>query len=248
MEHALYDEMFSNETRHWWFLGRRKIVLSILLRYFRSSTDDIASLKVLDVGCGCGANLAAVSRICDATGIEPSFEGIAYCRKRRLHVTKGALPEKLSVPKNYFDAVLLIDVLEHIDDDKASICAILDVLKPGGIILVTVPAYQWLYTGRDKMHHHKRRYNRRQIHEVVASQGFAREILSYYNFWLFPFALMERLSKKLFATDTPKPDVTVPPALINHIMRLIFQSERFLLQYVVLPFGLSLIGVYRKPS
>ena len=246
MEHALYDEMFSQETRHWWFLARRTIILSILKRYLDKTSNDISACKVLDVGCGCGANLAELSRLCNATGIEPSFEGLSYCRQRQLHVTKGSLPDNLPVPEEFFDAVLLIDVLEHIDDDCASVSKIHNLLKPDGILLITVPAYQWLYTARDYMHHHKRRYSKKQLHELILSQGFSKEIESYYNFWLFPLACMERISKKILGMDKQETDLVVPPAPINNLMRLIFQSERFLLPYINLPFGLSLIGVYRK--
>ncbi len=246
MEHALYDEMFSQETLHWWFLARRNIILSLLKRYLSKTTNDICECKVLDVGSGCGANLASISRLCNATGIEPSFEGLSYCRKRRLHVTKGSLPDNLPVPENFFDAVLLIDVLEHIDNDCASVAKIHTLLKSNGILMVTVPAYQWLYTARDAMHHHKRRYSKKQLHDLIVSQGFAKDIESYYNFWLFPFACVQRLSRKVLGVDEQKPDLVVPPPLINNIMKKIFQSERVLLPYMTLPFGLSLIGVYRK--
>lgn len=246
MEHALYEELFNQETRHWWFLARRKIVISLLMRYLTVENTDSCQCKVLDVGCGCGANLEAMSRLFDATGVEPSFEGISYCRKRNLHVTKGHLPDKLNVPSNYFDAVTLIDVLEHIDNDAGSVVSIGKLLKPNGILLVTVPACQWLYTPRDAYHHHKRRYAKRQLHAVLSQGGLYKELLSYYNFYLFPMALIERTIKKIIGESGQGPDLFVPPAPVNGLFRLIFQSERHILPYISLPFGLSLIGVYRK--
>ena len=241
MEKYLYDELFNHETKHWWFLARREIIVR-LLQYFSPDKDN----ALLDIGCGCGANLVTLSRYYNCQGVEPSDEGIDYCAQRKLKVKNGFLPDKIDYPDNSFDIITMIDVLEHIEQDGLAVKTVNRLLKKDGIFLATVPAYQWLYTKRDEFHHHYRRYSKSQLESIISSSGLKKIILSYYNTLLFPLALAERGTKKLLKKDKPEPDLVIPPKPINNFFKSVFAFEKKLLPRIPLPYGLSLIAVYKK--
>lgn len=241
MEKYLYDELFEQETKHWWFLARRQIIIQ-LLQYFCPDK----AYNLLDIGCGCGANLLALSRYYNCTGIEPSDEGIDYCAKRNLKITKGYLPDKIDLPDNSFDIITMIDVLEHIKQHNLVLKTVHRLLKKNGVFLATVPAYQWLYTKRDEFHHHCRRYSKSELNTLLSSGGLEKIILSYYNFFLFPLALLERGTKKFLKKDKPKPDLFIPPKPLNNFLKSVFAFEKKLLPKISLPYGLSVIALYKK--
>jgi len=241
MEKYLYDELFDQETKHWWFLARREIIVR-LLQYYCPDEDN----SLLDIGCGCGANLVKLSRYYNCQGIEPSDEGIEYCSQRNLKVTKGFLPDKIDYPDNSFDIITMIDVLEHIENDEQAVKTVSRLLKKDGIFLATVPAYQWLYTKRDEFHHHYRRYSKAELEFIFTSSGLRKQKLSYYNSLLFPLALAERCAKKFLKKDKPGPDLVIPPKPINNFFKSVFSFEKKLLPRLSLPYGLSLIAVYKK--
>ena len=163
-------------------------------------------------------------------------------------ITAGELPGGTDIAPVSLDAVLMLDVLEHIQQDAAAFAEAANLVRPGGIMICTVPAYQWLWTPRDEFHHHKRRYNRDQLRAVLCSAENADvELLSYMNCLLFPLACVSRLAEKLLRRKDNATDLTVPPLGLNRAMRAIFQSERRrLARGRGFPFGLSLVGVVRK--
>ena len=143
--------------------------------------------------------------------------------------------------------MLLTDVLEHIEDDAGSATA-LRLLRPGGIVVATVPAYQWLYSPHDARHHHFRRYGRQQFRDVWTQPTSTLLLLSYYNSLLFPPAALVRLASKLFPKKATIHELAVPPRLINSSLARVMRSEAPLLGRMPLPFGLSLIAVVRKQA
>lgn len=242
MEKKLYDEMFEMETQHWWFVARRKILLHLMNSFFQNKQHT----KIADLGCGCGANLYEIQKHYDAIGMDLSHDAKKYCLKRGIKIVIGKLPNKISLPENSFDMVLLSDVLEHIENDNEAIKNVSKLLKKDGLILLTVPAYPFLYTKRDVFHHHKRRYTKKQLHTVLQNNGLSKVILSHCNFWLFPMIAIVRTFSKLFSNETHTGDLSIPPKPINNILRYLFESEKYLLGKISLPFGLSLIAVYKK--
>ncbi len=227
-------------------MARRDVVLALLRRVLNSAASDSRNLAVADIGTGCGATLAELSRRYQAVGMDSSAEAVAFARTHGSRVVQGSLPDDVPFDPGQFDAVLALDVIEHISDDRAAVSALVRLLKPGGILLVTVPAYPWLWTKRDEYHGHKRRYNAGEFKQVLEAAGLSVEVLTYFNTLLFPLAAVERIFKRLLRLDRAEPDVTIPPAPVNAVMRWVFRLERFLVPHFRLPFGLSLLAVARR--
>jgi SAM-dependent methyltransferase len=244
MDAKLYDELWRVEQEHWWFRARRDIVWSLVRRYVDRAAE--RRLKVCELGCGTGGNLAAVAERHDVVGVERSPWALAYARRRLGNrIIQGSLPDDVDLPSNAFDVVLLTDVLEHVEDDARSAATAIRLLLPGGIVVATVPAYQWLYTARDAQHHHFRRYSKRRFQSLWSGDVCETLLLSHYNSFLFPIAAAARLASKIRRTDGGG-DLSMPNSAINNTLASVMRSERNLLGRVQLPFGLSLIAVARK--
>jgi SAM-dependent methyltransferase len=245
MDGALYDELWQVEQTHWWFQARRRIVWSLVHRFVGGAAD--RRLRICELGCGTGGNLAAVAGRHDVVGVDPSPQALEYARRKlgdRVRV--GSLPDGVNLPAEHFDVVLLTDVLEHVEEDARSAQAALRLLRPGGIVVATVPAYQWLYAPRDAQHHHFRRYSRRQFRRLWTAPNAQIALLSHYNTLLFAPAAAVRLTSKLLRRDGGGGDLRIPPRFLNRLLAQAMASERNLLGRVPLPFGLSLVAVVRK--
>ena len=162
MEAQLIDELSRVEENHWWFQARRQIVWSLVNRYVDGGAQ--RRLKICELGCGTGGNLTSAAWKHEVVGVECSELALTYARRKLgSRVRAGSLPDGVDLPAGTFDVVLLADVLEHIDDDERSAQAAIRLLKPNGIVIATVPAYQWLYSPRDARHQHYRRYSKQQF-------------------------------------------------------------------------------------
>ncbi|MBX3423711.1 MAG: class I SAM-dependent methyltransferase [Pirellulaceae bacterium] len=242
MDEALYNEMFRVEGQHWWFRAKHQIVACLLSRYLDPS---IRHAAVADLGCGCGMMVAKLQDKYAVVGLDGSEQAARLARRRGLNILVGELPGPTPLEDAAFDAVLLLDVLEHLDDDSGTVHEAKRILKPGGILIATVPAHAWLWTRRDELHHHRRRYSFGQFKRLVSQPGFETLLVSYLNGLLFPLAVAERLYRKLRPVDDAG-DLKIPPTPINETMRACFAVERHLLGRCPLPMGLSLAGVVRK--
>lgn len=235
MEEQLYRQFFEIENTHWWFVARR----AILLTYLRHRLGTGQRLSLLDVGCGTGAILADAARLFDAYGVDSSPTAIEYCRKRGVtNLFVGTIREYPAT--GTFDVILLLDVIEHIEDDLSVLRDAYARLNDGGHVLITVPAYQWLWGAHDVVNHHKRRYTGARLKAVVNSTGFHIEHLTYFNTLLFPLAVLRRM----FARGThaqEADDFRIPPRTINATLQAIFRLEEHLVPYARLPFGLSVL-------
>jgi SAM-dependent methyltransferase len=245
MDASLYDELQRVEQTHWWFRARRKIVWSLVERYVGSEPGQ--RLQICELGCGTGGNLESVAANHDVVGVECSPHALEHARgKLGNRIRSGRLPDEIDLPQKSFDAVLLTDVLEHIDDDTASARTALNLLKPGGVVVATVPAYQWLFSPRDAHHHHFRRYGKELYAKLWRRPDAETLLLSHYNSLLFPPAAAVRLTSKLLGDRARPGDLTIPPRLINSLLARVMASEANLLGRLPLPFGLSLVAVVRK--
>ena len=235
MEEELYQQFYEIENTHWWFAARRRILVRYLLHHATTSR----RLKLLDVGCGTGAILAEVSRYFDAYGMDASPLAIEFCRKRGLSkLFVGNLDAFPGTER--FDIITLLDVIEHIDDDGDALRQAYGRLNEEGAILVTVPAYQWLWSSHDVVNHHKRRYTRTTLARVVSGAGFRIHHLTYFNTLLFPVALLRRVFAR--ASDKQQADdFRVPARPVNTALSGIFGVEQYALLHTTLPFGLSLL-------
>lgn len=240
MDATLYEKFFEVENRHWWFVARQRIVKEMIQRRLRVRQ----GAKVLDVGCGTGAILTMLSQQYEAYGTDTSELAIEFCRKRGLTNAYRCTLDNFPHPNLRFDLITAFDVLEHIDDDLTVVRKALDFLKPGGALLVTVPAYQFLWSPHDELNHHKRRYVKSQLRRLLQKGGLNVEMISYYNTFLFPIAMAKRLSEKILKQQGD--ELEIPAPLVNSLLQSIFAFERIPLQSFSFPFGLSLIAVGRK--
>ncbi|MGA2498766.1 MAG: class I SAM-dependent methyltransferase [Tepidisphaeraceae bacterium] len=245
MREELYTEMYVLEERHWWFAARRAIVSDLLPRYLRPPPSGRPA--VADLGCGCGLLTQALGTRYnfDCVGMDASEHSVRLCARRGLRVERGFLPGSVPLPRDRFDAVLMLDVLEHLDEDRESAAVAASLLRVGGILVCTVPAYKWLWSPRDVHHEHRRRYSAQEFRRLFELPNLKIELFSHMNSFLFPFAAAARLWARFRKHDASR-DLHVPPEPLNTALRAVFSSERKLLPRFRLPFGLSLIAVARR--
>ena len=239
MERAVFDRMAEQDQVHWWYVARRRILADLIAREI--SLPDEA--RLLEIGCGTGHNLDMLSRFGRLDAIELDASARALASRRLGHeVADSALPELPGVPDRTYHLIALLDVLEHVDGDEAALRSIATKLAPGGSILVTVPAYQWMWSANDEAHHHKRRYSRRGLRSVAEAAGLKVDRIGYFNSLLFPLAAAVRLAGK--AVGKKESDDKVPPAPLNRLFQSVFGLERHLVGRVPLPAGVSLFGIF----
>lgn len=242
MENELFDEMYKVETQHWWFVARRKIIENVIgqLKLEKHSS-------ILDAGCGNGDNLSMLSKYGDVVAMEREDAALEKAQARDIgKVYKGELPNQIhdDIQKDK-DLIVLLDVLEHIDDDAGSLSALGNVINNNGSLVLTVPAYQFLWTSHDEQHHHKRRYTVNQLRKLIESNGWKVSYISYFNTLLFPLALIDRIKQKLFSSGENE-GLKMPPVFINALFEKIFSFESKFIGKIVFPFGLSIIVVAKK--
>lgn len=241
MEPDAYLQMQRIEDIHWWFVGRREIVHEMLSRAGLPNP-----CKILDVGCGTGGNLPMLNAYGNVTGIEMSTIAHNAAKERGTgRVLLGSFPEDLSIADEKFDLITFLDVLEHLDDDLAALKAAKHLLAPTGTLLITVPAFKFLWNGHDEQHHHRRRYTATQLKGVLRQAGLEPVYVSYFNMWLFPVIAAIRVAKRMVG-NRHADDERMPTAFANKVLRAVFASERYLLGKFNLPFGISLLAVARQ--
>ena len=240
MESYTYKLMREFEDGHWWFVARRKILRDLL-----STLQLPAGSDILEVGCGTGGNIEFLLEFGSVTCVES--EGIAarIARERKLApIMAGRLPNELPDFEHQFDLIVLFDVLEHIEKDGESLVALSRFLKPEGHIVLTVPAFPFLWSQHDEENHHKRRYTRSSLNDLVTNNEFSIDYISYFNFWLFPLVATIRLIRKIFKYQESWQDMRLPNKIFNRILQSIFSSERyFIKRKVSLPVGISLVTI-----
>ncbi len=179
-------------------------------------------------------------------GMDMSEEAIHFSRQIfDGEIKKGSLPDDIPYPDNKFDVILALDVLEHIEEDQRSIEAIKNLLVKDGIVLITVPAFMFLWSSHDILNHHKRRYTLKELENKLKSAGFKIERISYFNSILFLPILLYRVFGRLM-NKVRSFDAKMPSPALNHILAGIFQLETFILRFLNLPFGVSIIAIARK--
>lgn len=209
-------------------------------------TPDDARPKLIDLGCGTGALLRDCAHAFDVAGMDTHEAAIQMCARDGLDVRFGTLPDAVPFEPASADVVVLSDVLEHVEQDHASAKAAAALLRPGGLMVCTVPAHPWMWTARDALHHHKRRYTRAAYGLLFEDAGLEPVLLSWYNTALFPLMAAVRLAKRALPAGRAKPDVTPLPSLINAPLRELFAAEARWLTRAPLPFGASLISMHRR--
>lgn len=239
MERVIFDRMAALDQTHWWYVARRRILAAAIGRTIALPPQ---GARILEIGCGTGHNFAMLGAFghVDAIEVDDTARALASERLGR-PVGSAPLPGLEGVEDGAYDLIALLDVLEHIEDDEAALRSIRTKLKPGGRILLTVPANRWMWSAHDTVHHHFRRYNPGSLRAVASAAGLKLHHLSHLNTLLFPLAAAARLAGKLAGRE--EADDAQPPAPLNAAFTGIFGLERHLLGRVPLPFGISLFAV-----
>jgi len=236
MERVVYDRMAAHDTTHWWYRARRDILSDYLKRW----GDLPADARILEIGCGTGHNLPMLAGFGQVDAIEIDETAAAKASERLgKPVGSAPLPELKGVDCGAYDLVAVLDVVEHVEDDVAALKAIAKCLKPGGKILITVPAHQWMWSAHDVVNHHKRRYSKASLTAAMRAAGLGWRKLGYFNSLLFPVAVAARFAGKLMGKDDS--DDSPPPGPLNALFQSIFRLERHALGRLPFPPGLSLI-------
>lgn len=241
MESSVYRLMAQTQETHWWFEGRRAILRAIIARL-----DLPAGAQILEIGCGTGGNLRMLAQFGTVFGVETD----AYARARAREVSSceiqaGALPDRIPFEGQGFDLVCLLDVLEHVDDDAAALRVVAGRVKPGGLALVTVPAYQWLYGAHDRLHHHVRRYSAARLGRKAGDAGLQVRRLGYFNALLFPLIAAVRLGKRILRLKESD-EAAMPGKRLNAWLQRIFAFEAHFVPHALFPFGTSCIAVLER--
>lgn len=252
MQQHTYAIMDGVEDTHWWFVGRRAILESFLKTIVGglSKSQDIADedvrvpLRILDVGCGTGANIKMLSQFGDAEGVDVSDDALEFCRKKGLKVEKGTA-EELPFADESFDLTTALDVIEHLDDDIAGLKEMFRVTKKGGYSLIFVPAFMWLWGVQDDISHHRIRYTKRQIVDRLKAAGYEIERATYANFTFFAPILGGRTIMKLTGVK-PESENNINVSALNGLFGKLFSAERFWLKNLNFPFGVSIVVVAKK--
>ncbi|HEX8668424.1 MAG TPA: class I SAM-dependent methyltransferase [Allosphingosinicella sp.] len=239
MERVVYDRMAEFADRHWWYRARREVLATLIETRIRLPD----GARLLEIGCGTGPNLDMLRRFgaLDAVEIDPAARAIASDRLGH-PVMDAPLPELPGVADGAYDLVCLLDVLEHVDEDREALVSIRGKLKARGRLLVAVPAHPWMWSGHDRVNHHKRRYTKRSLSAVVAAAGLKLEMMSYLNCLLFPVAVAARLAQRVTRKEDDSGD-TLPAAALNRLFETVFRLERYAIGRVPLPPGLSLVAI-----
>ncbi|GAA0259824.1 class I SAM-dependent methyltransferase [Rhodanobacter caeni] len=242
MNPEAYVDMAATESTHWWFCARRKILGCAI-----EAMDLPPDARILEVGSGTGGNLVMLSQYGKLSAIEMDASARELSVKKtngKFTVRAGNCPDNLPLADERFDLICMFDVLEHIDEDVETLTTLRKHLAPGGRMLITVPAYPWLWSAHDDFLHHKRRYTARTLRHTFNRSGLHVDRITYFNMWLLPLVAVARLkdritlSKKSSGTATPSP-------LVNSTLHAVFCSERHMLKRFNLPVGVSLMGVAR---
>ncbi len=244
------------EKAHFWPLGRKRILGDIVSRWARAP-DPGRAPRFLEVGCGTGTVLGELGRRgFDVIGCDAFLENLAFAREEADRAPLFGLDGAVIPVDAWFDAAGVFDVIEHLDDERPLLQACRRAVRPGGLLFVTVPAYQWLYGRRDRIGGHRRRYRARALEAVVTAGGWQVEWTSYFSSLLFPvFALArvlerargERGPESAATTASELAEVRVNP-IVNKLGLAAFALERTWLGLSRLPFGTSVLVVARRAS
>jgi ubiquinone/menaquinone biosynthesis C-methylase UbiE len=234
------DKMHRLEETHWWFQGKKMLVEQTI------AAAGVRGGRLLDVGCGTGMFLRVLARYGRVSGVDISEQALAYCREKvTADLTLGS-GDQLPFPDGSFCFVSLLDIIEHASDDLSVLKEAYRVCRPGGVALVTVPAFPFLWGNHDVAHHHKRRYRLPELRRVGKQAGFTVERITYTNFSIFLPVLIRRTLLRW--RKSAESDLVATPALLNKLLLSLESLEACFLSHADFPWGVSLLMLLRKPG
>jgi SAM-dependent methyltransferase len=243
MEQHTYSIMYEVEGKHWWFAGRRRIIAGFVEKVCRDSGKQRP--RILDVGCGTGANLQMLAQFGAAEGVDLSTEALDFCRARGLAKVKQGTAENLPFADASFDLVTGLDVVEHLDDDIAGLSEMRRVLRADGRAVLFVPAFMFLWGVQDEVSNHRRRYTLPELKQKLRDAGLTIERASYANITFFVPILIGRGLMRLTGLR-PASENNITIGALNGLLGRILGAESWWLRRMNFPFGVSIICVARK--
>jgi SAM-dependent methyltransferase len=239
-----YDLMYRVEDDHWWYTGMRAISGAVLA----GDGADSGTARILDAGCGTGRNAVELGRLGQVTGIDLSPRAIHLCTARGLERLARASVAQLPFAGETFDLVTAFDVLCHaaVRDEHATLREFWRVLRPGGRLLVHLPAYGWLTSRHDRAVHNERRYAASKVRTLLEATRFTVVRMTYANTLLFPLAALRRLAERAPTAGEPSSDLNTSFGRMGALFGRILAMEARLIRHVDLPFGLTLVALARK--
>jgi ubiquinone/menaquinone biosynthesis C-methylase UbiE len=242
MDRLLELQTHELEDGHWWYRGRRRI-LDDLMR----SLDLPPDAQILDAGCGSGRNMVDFAQFGTVTGVEIADVSIERARRRDVGEVVQCSITSMPLPDDHFDVAVCLDVIEHIEDEQGALHELYRVIRPGGSLVITVPAYQWLWSEHDVINHHQRRYTRASLSAAAAQAGFKTARTTYFNTLLLPIAIVWRRLARRSHVEGPASDLQRMPERLNSLLELPLRVEaRLIAGGGRIPAGLSLATVFRK--
>jgi len=245
MDRILELQTLELEDQHWWYRGRRRIIAELL-----RGIELPADAQILDAGCGSGRNMVDFARLGVVTGVEIADVSVVRARERGVGEVVQCSITELPFADARFDLTVCLDVIEHIADHARALQELHRVIRPGGVLLVTVPAYQWLWSEHDVINHHERRYTRATLVGPAVAAGWEPLRSTYFNGLLLPVAIVHRrLARRSHLVDEPVSDLQRTPERLNTLLEWPLDLEaRLIARGLRIPAGLSLAAVFRKPA
>src|SRR5215831_14166954 len=243
MQEHTYPIMYEVEGKHWWFVGRRRIIEGFVERICRQLSK--RRPRILDVGCGTGANLQMLANFGVAEGVDVSDEALDFCRARGISKVKQGAAEALPYEDASFDLVTGLDVVEHLDDDLAGLKEMRRVLRPGGHALLFVPAFMFLWGVQDDISHHRRRYTVSELKARLSEAGLQVERATYANITFFWPILIGRVIMRVTGLR-PASENNITIGALNGFFGWIFGAESWWLRRLNFPFGVSIMCVAQR--
>lgn len=242
MDLEQYEVMFKQEEHHWWYRGMRRITGALLDRWYRGPRP----ARILDAGCGTGGMVHWLSRYGAVTGIDLAEAALSRAHSRGLRSLARASVDALPFQSNAFDLVTSFDVLYHLDvtDDLEALAEVARVLRPGGMLLIRVPAHNWLRGRHDVSVHTRHRYGRDELQTKLQQSGFRIRHITFVNSLLFPLAPVKRMLERTDQEGVP--DLWRPPEPINNALATLLSLEGWVAASRSIPMGLSLIAVAER--
>ncbi|MCS7223569.1 MAG: class I SAM-dependent methyltransferase [Armatimonadetes bacterium] len=244
MRKSEIEKMARLEKTYWWFVGRRFLIQLLLSRYgYRLPSQSL----ILDIGCGSGGNLPLLSRWGKVVGLDPSPTALRWARQKKIGFLVLGDGHHLPFQDRSFDLVTLLDVLEHMDDDRRGLKEVWRVLKPQGILILTVPAFMSLWSGHDIALGHRRRYLLKPLSNLLQECGFQNRLIRYCIIGVFPAVyIFRKVQKYLGAGKEATTALIELPDFLNRLLIQILKVEALLLEVLKAPFGVSIVAVCQK--
>lgn len=243
MKEIVYHTNYKLEDTYWWFLARREIIANTIRKTLDVGPEDY----LLDVGCGTCGMAEFLSKEFNIVAIDTSELALEYCKKRGVENVFQSTLENF--PKNQYKikAITILDVIEHIENDKEIVKQLYETLPEDGYLIATVPAYQFLWSFHDEVHKHYRRYTLSKFKILIQNAGFKIVFATYFNTFLFPFALFKRFIDIIFKLEKKNEyAIEILPNPINKLFTKIFEMEKYFFPKNSFPFGLSILLIAKK--